>query len=112
MRREEDAAIKGGCLGGKGVRRGEGFFELAAKGSALHLGGSIAALAGYDATPLIGNCSENLRGFVPFFNWKGQGDLAPGGTKPQADMLSAKLLAGERCMELPGLKALRGAYLQ
>jgi len=51
----------GGCLGGKGVRRGEGVFELAAKGSALHLGGSIAALAGFDAIVLIGFCEENLR---------------------------------------------------
>jgi hypothetical protein len=38
--------FKGGGLGGKGVRRGEGVYELAAKGSALHLGGAIAALAG------------------------------------------------------------------
>lgn len=33
-------AVEGGVLGGKGVRRGEGVFELAAKGSAQHLGGS------------------------------------------------------------------------
>jgi hypothetical protein len=38
--------LNGGGLGGKGVRRGEGVYELAAKGSALHLGGAIAALAG------------------------------------------------------------------
>jgi hypothetical protein len=45
LARLEDG-FKGGGLGGKGVRRGEGVYELAAKGSALHLGGAIAALAG------------------------------------------------------------------
>ena len=51
----------GGCLGGKGVRRGEGVFELAAKGSALLLVGSIAKLAGSDANRYIGLPPENLR---------------------------------------------------
>ena len=100
--------IKGGCLGGKGVRRGEGFFELAAKGSALHLDGSIAALAGYDATAFIGIRGENLRGFVPFFNWKGHGDLVPGGIKPYDDMLSVQTSGRGALEELPALKALRG----
>jgi hypothetical protein len=36
----------GGCLGGKGVRRGEGVFELAAKGSAPHLDGSNRSAGG------------------------------------------------------------------
>jgi hypothetical protein len=46
------------------VRWGEGVFELAAKGSAPHLGGAIAALVGCAAVPLIGLSCKNLRRFV------------------------------------------------
>ena len=55
---------KGGCLGGKGVRRGEGVFKLAAKGAALKVGGTIAVLVGSDATHLIGTPLKNLRPFT------------------------------------------------
>ena len=67
MTKEDKEFRQGGCLGGKGVRRGDGVFELAAKGSARHLGGSIAALAGYDAVVPIGRAEGNLRGisFLP-----------------------------------------------
>jgi hypothetical protein len=53
-------AVRGGSLGGKGVRRGKRVFELAAKGTAQHLGGTIAALAGSEAVSSIGLRRELL----------------------------------------------------
>jgi hypothetical protein len=61
---------QGGCLGGKGVRRGEGVFELAAKVSALHWMDQSQRWRGSDATPFIGAFRENLRKFaVTFSGW-------------------------------------------
>ena len=47
-------------MAARGVRRGKGVFSLAAKGAVLHLGGSIAALAGSGSVLLIGLSRKNL----------------------------------------------------
>jgi hypothetical protein len=53
--------IKGKAHGQESAVRG---YQLAAKGSAPHLGGSIAALEGSNATSLIGPYRINFSGFL------------------------------------------------
>jgi hypothetical protein len=64
MTHKGSSLSKGGSLGGKDVRRGEGVLNLPPRAQRRNWAGQFAALAGYGTVCCIGQLRENLRGIV------------------------------------------------
>lgn len=95
------ALVQGGCLGGKGDRRGERSSNLPPKAQRCIWAGQIAALEGSDSVHVIGLSEENLRGLVSLFPSKLARSPPVKKGEPGDSSRRARRVAGRRIMHAP-----------